>query len=65
MTSFVDNAILKENNILEEDISYELFDSELHGNGLRSTKYIQSGTIIFSEKPLHHLQTLPNKQGIP
>jgi hypothetical protein len=44
--------------------SYSTFTSPLHGNGVKAQTEIANGEVIFDEKPLFLLQTLPNRQVV-
>lgn len=45
-------------------MSYEIYQSDLHNEGVRSLVDFSKDEIVFQEKPLHFLQTLANKQDV-
>lgn len=59
MCSFISSI-----DTLIEPIGYEVFSSDLHGNGVKSTLSFNTGDIVFTEPPMCCLQTLPNKQDV-
>ncbi|KAJ1402759.1 hypothetical protein B484DRAFT_230639 [Ochromonadaceae sp. CCMP2298] len=44
--------------------TYSLFESSLHGCGVRAECEIQVGDTVLLEAPLHFLQTLPNRRSV-
>jgi hypothetical protein len=53
-----------DSNRIDQVSPYMVFSSSLHGDGLKALYNIPSGSVLFREKPLHHLQSLPNKQDV-
>jgi len=49
---------------IESFAMFEVFTSPLHGDGIRANENIKEDIIIFKEKPLHFLQSIPNKLDV-
>lgn len=47
-----------------ENQGYIVFQSPLHGDGVCATKNYTAWDIIYREKPLHFLQTIPNRLDV-
>lgn len=43
---------------------YCVFNSSLHGYGVQATASINVGEVVFHEKPLYFLQTIPNRKSV-
>ena len=51
-------------NIVSGSENIESFLSSIHGTGLRVTKSMKRGDVVFHEVPWLFLQTIPNKQDV-
>lgn len=61
MASFHTSSLIP-TSIVSEPIKATIYTSPLHGQGIKANQTIQSGEIIFTEKPMYFLQTIPNKR---
>lgn len=43
---------------------YSVFNSTLHGSGVQADAFIPVGDVVLQEKPLHFLQTIPNRKSV-
>lgn len=43
---------------------YSVFASALHGCGVQADVHIAAGSVVLQEKPMHFLQTLPNRKSM-
>lgn len=51
-------------NIVNGIENIEIFESPLHGRGLKASRNISVGELVVSEIPIHFLQSVPNKQEV-
>jgi len=58
------SSFIQDNNSIDECIheSITVYHSNLHGDGVKTLKKINKNDIIFKEKPMCCLQSIPNRQ---